>query len=256
MNDKTRVLLVGESWVTSATHYKGWDQFGSVTFHLGAEPFMAALEDSPFAVTYMPAHQAAEQFPFKLTELQRYPVLILSDIGANTLLLHPDVWLHGKPVPNRLKLIRDYVLAGGGLVMVGGYYSFQGINGGARYRGSPVEQVLPVSLLPYDDRVEVPEGFSAELVEPAHPILADLNETWPLLLGVNEVQVKNEPGVELLARLPDAEGGHPLLVAGRYGSGKSLAWTSDMGPHWAPQPFVDWPGYARLWRQMLTWLGG
>jgi uncharacterized membrane protein len=30
---KTEVLLVGESWVSAATHYKGFDQFGSVTFH-------------------------------------------------------------------------------------------------------------------------------------------------------------------------------------------------------------------------------
>ena len=45
--------------------------------------------------------------------------------------------------------------------MVGGYYSFQGINGGARYHGTPVEEVLPVEILPYDDRIEVPEGFSA-----------------------------------------------------------------------------------------------
>ena len=44
--------------------------------------------------------------------------------------------------------------------MVGGYYSFQGINGGARYHGTPVEEVLPVEILPYDDRVEVPEGFT------------------------------------------------------------------------------------------------
>ena len=35
---KKKVLLAGESWVSSATHYKGFDQFGSVTFHLGAEP--------------------------------------------------------------------------------------------------------------------------------------------------------------------------------------------------------------------------
>ena len=28
------VLLVGESWATSATHAKGFDQFGSITFHL------------------------------------------------------------------------------------------------------------------------------------------------------------------------------------------------------------------------------
>jgi uncharacterized membrane protein len=254
MSDKIQVLLVGESWVTSATHYKGWDQFGSVTFHLGAEPFVAALKDSPFEVTYMPAHQAAEQFPFELSELQRYAVVMLSDIGANTLLLHPDVWLKGKPVGNRLKLIRDYVLAGGGLIMVGGYYSFQGINGGARYRGTPVEQVLPVNIQPYDDRIEIPEGFSAELVKPEHSILAGMHGTWPLLLGLNEVQLKQDAQVELLAKLPDDAGGHPLLVSGRFGKGKSLAWMSDMGPHWVPQQFVDWPGYARLWRQALSWL--
>jgi uncharacterized membrane protein len=44
---RTRVLLAGESWVSAATHYKGWDQFGSVTFHLGAEPLRAALADGP-----------------------------------------------------------------------------------------------------------------------------------------------------------------------------------------------------------------
>ena len=41
----TRVLLVGESWTTSETHYKGFDQFGSVRFHAevaGADDFAAA----------------------------------------------------------------------------------------------------------------------------------------------------------------------------------------------------------------------
>lgn len=252
---KAQVLLVGESWVSSATHYKGWDQFGSVTFHRGAEPFIAALENSPFEITYMPAHEAAERFPFEVAELQRYAVVILSDIGANTLLLPADVWLHGKPVPNRLKVIRDYVLGGGGLIMVGGYYSFQGINGAARYRTTPVEEVLPVAISPYDDRIEVPEGFSAQLVDAEHPILSGLGAAqWPLLLGVNEVVVKAEGQVELLAKLPDEQGAHPLLVTGRYGRGKSVAWTSDMGPHWVPQAFVEWPGYAQLWRQALTWL--
>ena len=32
--------------------------------------------------------------------------------------------------------------------MVGGYCSFQGINGGARYHGTPVEEVLPVEICP------------------------------------------------------------------------------------------------------------
>ena len=88
------------------THYKGFDQFGSVTFHLGAEPLVAALKDSPFELDYLPAHEAAEKFPFDMAGLDGYRAIILSDIGANSLLLPPDVWLQSRTVPNRLKLIK------------------------------------------------------------------------------------------------------------------------------------------------------
>ena len=250
---KTEVLLVGESWVSAATHYKGFDQFGSVTFHKGAEPLVDALRDSDFALTYMPAHEAAEGFPFTLDALRRYRAIILSDIGANTLLLPPAVWLHGKPVPNRLKLIRDWTAEGGGLLMIGGYFSFQGIDGRARWHRTPVEDALPVTCLPYDDRLEVPEGFRPVITaDPAHPILRGLDGDWPLLLGANEVRAR--PGADILARLPDDEGGHPLLVTGQHGRGRTLCWTSDIGPHWVPEEFVRWPGYATLWRNALGWV--
>ena len=255
MPEKTKVLLVGESWMTNATHYKGWDHFCSTTFHLGAEPLVEALAGSEFDLTYMPAHEAAAAFPLTLEGLQAYQAIILSDIGANTILLHPDVWLHSKRTPNRLKLIREYVELGGGLLKIGGYLSFQGINGSARYRGTPVADVLPVALLPYDDRIELPEGFQPEIVGPeAHPILAGLGRDWPPLLGINEVSVKAGNDAQLLAKLPDAEGGHPLLVTGAYGNGYVVAWTSDIGPHWLPPEFAAWPGYARLWRQTLAWI--
>lgn len=250
---KTKVLLVGESWVSSATHYKGFDQFGSVTFHLGAEPLVAALKDSEFELVYMPAHEAVDGLPFTLEGLSQYKAIILSDIGANSLLLHPDVWLNGKTVPNRLKLLRDWAHAGGALIMIGGYFSFQGIDGKARWHRTPVEAALPVSCLPYDDRLEVPEGFQAVITNPAHPIMEGLEGDWPLLLGANEVVVKDRPDVEVLAKLPDEEGGHPLLVVGQYGLGRTVAWTSDIGPHWLPNSFVAWPGYARLWKNMLAW---
>ncbi len=251
---KTEVLLVGESWFSAATHYKGFDQFGSVTFHKGAEPLVEALRESEFSLTYMTAHEAAEGFPFTLEALRRYRAIILSDIGANTLLLPPSVWLNGKPVPNRLRLIRDWTAEGGGLMMIGGYFSFQGIDGRARWHRTAVEDALPVTCLPYDDRLEVPEGFRPLIIDPAHQIFRGLDDEWPLLLGANEVQAR--PGADTLARLPDDQGGHPLLVIGQHGQGRTLCWTSDIGPHWLPEDFVRWPGYATLWRNALSWVTG
>jgi uncharacterized membrane protein len=255
MASRKKALLVGESWMSAATHFKGFDQFGSVTFHTGAEPLIKALQHGPVDLTYMPAHQAVTDLPFTLDGLGVYDALIISDIGSNSILLHPDVWLAGKPVANRLKLIREWTRAGGGLVMVGGYLTFQGIDGRGRWARTAVEEALPVSCLPYDDRIEVPEGFHPEIVgDPRHPILAGLPASWPLLLGANEVRPKERKDVALLARLPESEGGHPLLVTGEYGAGRTVAWTSDIGPHWLPTAFVEWEGYAALWRNILGWV--
>jgi len=65
-----------------------------------------------------------------------------------------------------------------------------------------------------------------------------------------------KPGAEVLATVSAEYGGKPLLVAGRFGKGRTLAWTSDIGPHWLPPEFVAWKGYARLWTQALAWLSG
>ncbi|MCG7504175.1 glutamine amidotransferase [Mesorhizobium retamae] len=254
-NTKKKVLLVGETWLSSATHFKGFDQFGSVTFHSGAEPLIKALQGSAFDLTHMPAHEAVEKLPFDLDGLNAYDAILLSDIGSSSLLLHPDVWLHGKTVPNRLKLLKEWTAQGGGLAMIGGYFSFQGIDGRARWRRTPIEDVLPVECLPHDDRIEVPEGFSAVIDAGSnHPILEGLDGKWPLLLGANEVRLKPEAGIEVLASLPEDQGGHPLLVTGTFGKGRTLAWMSDVSPHWLPASFSDWPGYTALWRNALGWL--
>ena len=202
MADKRyNILLAGESWVTTATHIKGFDQFPTVTFHLGAEPLVEALKGSAFDLRYMPGHEAQRDFPQTPEGLAAYDAVILSDIGANTLLLHPDTWIASKRTPNRLRSLKTYVERGGGLMMVGGYYSFQGINGGARYHGTAVEEVLPVEILPYDDRIEVPEGFTPIIKDKAHPILAGFTGEWPPLLGFNEVRAKPAPRCSRQLRL-------------------------------------------------------
>ena len=83
----------------------------------------------------------------------------------------------------------------------------------ARWRKTPVEQVLPVTCLPVDDRVEMPDGFAAELVEPEHPVLQGLGGGWPLLLGVNEVELKaREPAPGQAA----GRGGRPSAAGRRH----------------------------------------
>lgn len=249
---KKRILLAGESWVSTANHIKGFDQFSSVTFHRGADGFIAALAGLPFEIVHMPCHIAASDFPATVEALKAFDAVLLSDIGANTLLLHPDVWLHSRTFPNRLKALRDYVAAGGGVGMIGGYYSFQGINGGARYRGTALESALPVAIHPYDDRIEVPEGFTPVVSAPGHALLAGVTGTMPPLLGLNEVVAK--PGATTLMATPEGEGAHPLLVVGEHGAGRTLAWTTDIGPHWLPQSVLDWGGFRNLWGNLLGWL--
>lgn len=253
MTTKT-VLLAGESWTSTATHIKGWDQFATATHHRGADAFIAALSGGDFRFDYMLCHEAAQEFPSSAEALDAYDCIILSDIGANTLLLSPQVWLHSQRAPNRLKLLRDYVLRGGGLVMVGGYYSFQGINGGARYRNTAVEQVLPVQIHPYDDRLELPEGIAPVMTPLAatHPVFGGVARAPPHLLGINEVVAK--PGATTLLSLPEEEGGHPVLVIGEAGLGRSAAWTTDIGPHWLPDAFLGWEGFRPLWTNLLHWV--
>jgi uncharacterized membrane protein len=242
------VLLVGESWVSSSTHIKGFDFFSSSHYATGGDFLISALQKRDIQVTHLPSHVAAKDFPFELRKLQAFDVVILSDIGANTLLLPPETFLEGKRMPNRLELVKEYVKQGGGLVMAGGYLSFQGIYGAARYHRSPVEDVLPVSLLPTDDRVEKPEGVNPRVTNETHFITTGIEKEWPYLLGFNEVKAKE--GSESLVMLGD----HPLLVVGDFGDGRSVAWTSDIGPHWCPREFVDWTGYGEVWARIIRWL--
>ena len=248
--DKIRVLLAGESWVSNSTHYKGWDFFSSTVYETGIEHLQKALDGSDVDLVHLPGHLAPKDFPLSLDELSAYDVVVLSDIGANSLLLHPDTWLQGKKVPNRLSLLRDWVKGGGGLAMCGGYYSFAGIYAASKYYRTAVEEVLPVNIYTFDDRVEMPEGGKVSVLAAEHPILQGISGQWPDLLGLNELTLKED--AQLLTKVND----YPLLSVRNYGKGRSMAWASDIGPHWCPLDFVTWDGYGRFWQQSMRWLAG
>lgn len=247
---KRRVLLAGESWSMVTIHQKGFDSFQTSSYGEGHQWLSAALTSGGFDVVHLPNHQANDRFPTTMAELSAYDVVILSDIGANTLLLSTATFTHSVSMPNRLELLRDYVKDGGGLIMVGGYLTFQGIDGKARYAGTAIEEALPVTMSPYDDRIERPEGVAPAVTDRRHPIASGLPSSWPNVLGYNRITPK--PGASVIATV----GADPLLVAGAFGAGRSVAFASDCGPHWAPPAFVEWDGYAPLWRQIVGWTIG
>jgi uncharacterized membrane protein len=247
---RIRVLLAGESWVSESTHHKGWDFFSSTVYETGIRELAKALAGTDIELEHLPGHLVPERFPLSPEELSAWQVVILSDIGANSLLLHPATWTGGRTMPNRLRLLEQWVLAGGGLAMCGGYYSFAGIYGAAKYYRTPIEELLPVRIHPFDDRLEVPEGVVPETVRPGHPLLEGIGGPWPALLGLNELTMK--PEAELVLRA----GAHPLLAVAARGRGRTLAWATDIGPHWCPESFTTWSGYAALWKNVMHWLAG
>jgi len=242
------ILIAGESWMMHTIHVKGFDSFTTSAYAEGVGWLRSALLAAGHTVRFLPNHEANTAFPTSAEALSAYDVVILSDIGANTLLLHPETFGASKSLPNRLALIRDFVARGSALVMIGGYLTFQGIDGKGRYAGTPVEAALPVIISPYDDRVESPQGVVPRVCQSDHPIARGLPEEWPALLGYNRVRPKS--GATLIATVGD----DPLVVAWSYERGRALAFTSDCGPHWAPPDFVNWPGYARFWANAAAWL--
>ena len=244
----TRVLLAGESWISQATHYKGFDEFSSTTFHTGADAFLDAVRSQGIQVDQMYAHDVPQRFPRTVAELSAYDVVILSDIGANSFVLPPQTWLEGRRCDNPLLSLAEWTRSGGGLMMAGGYLSFQGFQARANFARTAIAEVLPVTMIESDDRVEAPQGADVELVAAEHPVAQAWPGGAPQLLGYNLVHPRAKADVVATV------GGDVLVATMQVGQGRSLVWTSDIGPHWCPEPFLAWDGFGRLMAAMLGWL--
>ncbi len=244
-----KVLVAGESWIKHTIHMKGFDQFHSTEYEEGAGVFLDAVVRAGHELTYVRGHEISSKFPKSAEELDNFDVVVISDIGSNSFLLPDETFLRSECSPNRLQLLADFVRRGGGLVMVGGYLSFTGIDGKARYGMTPLADVLPVTMLTHDDRVERSEGVKVDVCDLSHPVLGGTPADWPPLLGYNRLIAK--PDASVVARVDD----DPVLVVGTWGEGRATAFASDLAPHWASPEFVNWAHYGRLWDAILSWTG-
>ncbi|MRG88138.1 glutamine amidotransferase [Salinibacillus xinjiangensis] len=243
-----KILFIGESWTIHMIHTKGFDSFESTKYEEGATYLLNRLRDSGVDVDYMPAHEVQVHFPNSREELAKYDSIVISDVGSNTFLLQNSTFYEMQIVPNALSLIRDYVQNGGGLLMIGGYLSFMGIEGKANYKNTVLADVLPVEMREKDDRIEKPEGVHPITKDHQHTITKGLGE-WPRFLGYNQFAAKSDADV-----LVEIES-NPFLVVGTYQKGKTACFASDCAPHWGSKEFMDWNQYQTLWVNILEYLG-
>lgn len=243
-----KVLFAGESWSATTMEVKGFNSFFSSKYETGLGWIDKAIEKAGYEFVFMPNHIAAEEFPFTMEELKEYDCVILSDIGADTLLVPPVTFATSKRMPNRCDLLKEYVLQGGSLLMVGGYMTFSGIGGQGKWCHNAVQDILPVELYPYDDRMEHCEGVYPTVVKADHPTMQGLGGEWPHVLGYNKSVLK--PEAELVAEVC----GDPFIAFADYGEGRTGIFSTDCSPHWCPPEFCNWEGYDVLFKNLMDYL--
>ncbi|WEJ91159.1 MAG: glutamine amidotransferase [Klebsiella huaxiensis] len=247
INKPLHVLFIGESWHIHMIHSKGYDSFTSSKYEEGATYLLKCLRDAEVSITYMPAHQVQIAFPEDPAELEKYDVIVISDIGSNTFLLQNDTFYQSKIKPDALDMIKEYVCHGGGLLMIGGYLSFMGIEAKANYKNTVLADVLPVIMFDGDDRVEKPSGVYASPVTNGHETVNEFTD-WPVFLGYNKVESKDNATIALTID------NDPLLVYGNFEKGKTACFMSDCSPHWGSHEFMNWKYYTSLWVNILRYI--
>lgn len=235
------VLLAGESWMSLEYEVKGQNILRDSNYRESADRYIETLEETGASVTYQPCHVAATEFPRSAAELDAYDIVVLSDVGADTLQITPEV-AAGETDVDRCAVLESWVRDGGALGMVGGYMSFSGKGGMARYGPTAVGDALPVEVESGDDRVETPAGTTPKNIAIPHESLPD---ELPHVLGYNRFSA--DPDASVWATVND----DPFLVVGDHGDGSSFAFATDCAPHWAPDPFLDWEYLPAFWETVF-----
>src|SRR3954454_24041904 len=182
----TRVLYIGDSETVMSRYAVGADVFEQSYFNDNGKYLRDALagRDDVSVRHIIPANVPAE-FPTSEKELAAYDVVVFSDVGYNSMIFYPGLTPpYEYPLgPDRCRMVADFVRNRGGFIMVGGYLSFAGFNGIARYHGTFIGEVLRGATSPYDRCAEMVERFQFEIVGRHHPVVAGLdwaNAAFPM----------------------------------------------------------------------------
>lgn len=152
------------------------------------------------------------------------------------------------------KRIAAAVEGGAGLLMIGGWGSFAGVDG--LYGRTELAAALPVTCLDRDDRQQ---GAAAYRIAPgprigllgkpafdlgSAPTLAGFNRTVlkPGASGILNIQTLAFDRTNTRARVLATD---PLLATHAYGRGRVTAFCTDLAPHWSGG-LTDWGKRVKL----------
>jgi uncharacterized membrane protein len=200
-----------------------------------------------------------EDIPRTREEMFKYHAIILGDIPPERIAPTEE------GVQAWLQLLVDFVEFGGGVAFCWGQEAMP-----ERYRGTPLEDLLPVVLNDPDQQVEVDmrEDFWPRLESPTTPHDIVLlrrepksnEDLWQRgfapICGYYPVQ-QAKAGAHVLLRHPTAGnrfGKHPLLVAGFYPRGRTLFSAIDQTWKWRKHYGEKY--HDPFWRNVVRYLAG
>ena len=108
-----------------------------------------------------------------------------------------------------------------------------------------LEQLLLRDVMEHTGSSAVEKPVPVSVLSPVEILEESGLDKAPLLLGYLRFIAK--PQAENILQV---DGKDPLLVRWQYGLGRAAVFTSDAKARWAAQ-WVDWPGYDKLWTNLL-----
>lgn len=152
----------------------------------------------------------------------------------------PDVWiLSDLPFGAAaefgiLERIMADVPVRSGLVMIGGAYSYSGIHALGGWQDPRCAALLPVAPPPTADDTERPDGVRLVASEDCPQSLVSLLHEAPAFFGYNRLEPR--AGSRVLSWFDD---GAPAIVVSDPGPCRTVAFASDLLPHWGAAS-VQW----------------
>ncbi|MDA0838780.1 MAG: glutamine amidotransferase [Planctomycetota bacterium] len=174
-------------------------------------------------------------FPGNAEQMSAFDLLVLTNVAARSF------------SDEQTEMIEDYIKQGGGLLLLGGYWTLD--KGGMR--GTTFERILPVTIPGNAARLpHVPQGM---VLQPAREHLVTGLVDWSAK-PVTFFHHRLIPRPDAMVLVNGGE--HPILITGQYGKGRTavFAGTVNGEPPKDIITFWQWRDWPQLLANIIEWL--